>query len=60
MFEDEESYYYVHTVDGINRTTGERGFLLLNNFQSMECDSNTEIFKDKLHATKHFVGGVIK
>ena len=53
MFEDEESYYYVHTVDGINRATGERGFLLLNNFQSMECDSNTEIFKDKLYTSRH-------
>lgn len=53
MFEDEESYYYVHTVDGINRATGEKGFLLLNNFQSMECDSNTEHLKDKLYASRH-------
>lgn len=52
LFENEESYYYIHTVDGINRTTGEKGFLLLNNFQSIECDSNTEVLKDKLYASR--------
>jgi len=52
LFENEESYYYIHTVDGINRTTGEKGFLLINNFQSIECDSNTEVLKDKLYVSR--------
>lgn len=52
MFEDKEVYYYIHTVDGRNRSTGEKGFLLLNNFQSAEYDINTEVLKDRLYKTR--------
>lgn len=52
MFEDEEFYYYVHVVEGMNRKTEERGYLILNNFKTNNYDSSTEIFKDKLYKTR--------
>lgn len=31
LFEDKEEYYYVNIVNGINKATDEKGFLLLDN-----------------------------
>lgn len=49
MFEDQEQYYYVNIVDGINKATDEKGFLLLDNFKNKIEDSSAKILKDKLY-----------
>lgn len=48
LFEDKEQYYFVNIVDGINGTTGAKGFLLLDHFKTKETDKET-FFKDKLY-----------
>lgn len=52
LFEDKEVFYYVHIADGIDRTTGEEGYLLLNNFRQKDYDANTEFYKDKLYKSR--------
>jgi hypothetical protein len=49
LFADQEHYYYVNIVDGINKATDERGFLLLDNFKNKTEDRSAEILKDKLY-----------
>lgn len=49
LFEDKEQDYYVNIVDGINKGSGEKGFLLLNEFKNQVEDS--EVLKDKLYKT---------
>jgi hypothetical protein len=50
LFEDKEQDYYVNIVDGINKGSGEKGFLLLNEFKNQVEDS--EFLKDKLYKTR--------
>lgn len=49
LFEDKEQDYYVNIVNGINKGSGEKGFLLLNEFKSQ--DDKSEVLKDKLYKT---------
>lgn len=49
LFEDKEEYYFINIVDGINKTTDEKGFLLLDDFKTKNEDGNAEILKDKLY-----------
>lgn len=49
LFEDKEQYYYVNIVDGINKATNEKGFLLLDDFKTDNEDGTAEILKDKLY-----------
>lgn len=49
LFEDKEEYYYVNIVNGINKATDEKGFLLLDNFKSKNEDDNAELLKDRLY-----------
>ncbi|TDQ25747.1 hypothetical protein [Tenacibaculum caenipelagi] len=49
LFEDKEQDYYVNIVNGINKGSGEKGFLLLNEFKNQVEDS--EVLKDKLYKT---------
>src|SRR5690606_2642387 len=49
LFEDNEQNYYINIVNGINKTSGEKGFLLLNEFKSQDVKS--EVLKDKLYKT---------
>ena len=52
LFEDKEQYYYVNIVDGINKATNEKGFLLLDNFKNKIEDDTAEILKDKLYKSQ--------
>ena len=49
LFEDKEQYYYVNIVDGINKATDEKGFLLLDDFKTDNEDGTADILKDKLY-----------
>lgn len=48
LFEDKEQFYFVNIVNGINKVTEEKGFLILDNFTNSETDE-AEILKDKLY-----------
>ena len=49
LFEDTEQHYYINIVDGINKTSGEKGFLLLNEFKTKNDVDEGEILKDRLY-----------
>ena len=51
LFENEERDYFVHIVDGVDKNSGNKGFLILNEFKSKELNSETEFFKDRLYST---------
>jgi len=47
LFENTEQDYYINIVNGINKTTKEKGFLLLDEFRSKNNES--EILKNTLY-----------
>lgn len=47
LFGEEEQYYYINMVPGVNKANNERGILLLNEFKSKNIDA--DIFSDKLY-----------
>ncbi|MGE4345848.1 MAG: hypothetical protein AB7D46_00395 [Flavobacteriaceae bacterium] len=49
LFDNQEQYYYVNIVNGINKTTEEQGFLLLDDFKTNNEDNSADILKDKLY-----------
>lgn len=49
LFGSNEQNYYINIVDGINKATDEKGFLLLNDFKSNDENKEIEIIKDKLY-----------
>ncbi len=50
LFEDSIQDYCINIVNGINKASGEKGFLLVNHFKErVEEDVAAEIFKDKLY-----------
>jgi hypothetical protein len=49
LFEDSEQYYYINIINGINKTSGEKGFLLLNDFKNRNDENDAEILKDRLY-----------
>jgi hypothetical protein len=49
LFGSNEQNYYINIVNGINKTTEEKGFLLLNDFKSNDENKEVEIIKDKLY-----------
>lgn len=49
LFEDKEQNYYVNIVNGVNKSTEEKGFLLLNEFRVKVVDNEPEILKDRLY-----------
>lgn len=51
LFEDKEQSYFVNIINGVNKRTNEKGFLLLNEFRKKDDDDNSEILKDKLYKT---------
>ncbi len=61
LFENSPHYYFVNIVSGINRKTGEKGFLFLDNFESKNT-KEAEILKDKLYKSpsKAFIAGFYK
>lgn len=52
LFEDNEKDYYVNIVDGINKSSGEKGFLLLNDFKPVEVINESLILKDRLYKNR--------
>ena len=51
LFEDKEQNYFVNIVNGIDKSTNEKGFLLLNEFRTKNKNNESEILKDKLYKT---------
>lgn len=51
FFENQERDYYINIISGIDKTSGKKGFLLLNEFKTNERKSETEFFKDRLYST---------
>ncbi|TRX35856.1 aminoacyltransferase [Flavobacterium sp. ZT3R18] len=49
LFEGNEQHYFVNIVDGINKTSEEKGFLLLNEFKNENYEA--DILNDKLYKT---------
>ncbi len=49
LFEDEKKYYFVNIVDGINKTSGEKGYLLINDFKTKYTGDEAEVLKDRLY-----------
>jgi len=49
LFDDNEQYYYVNIINGIDKNSGEKGFLLLNEFKTINDKNESEILKDKLY-----------
>lgn len=52
LFQENIQDYCINIVNGENKATGEKGYLLLNYFkEKTEENSSSEIFKDKLYKT---------
>lgn len=51
LFGNKEENYFVNIVEGINNSTNEKGFLLVNIFKSSNEKNNTEILKEKIFKT---------
>lgn len=51
LFGSDERDYYVNMVDGINKSTDEKGFLLQNEFKTICEIGEAEILKDRLYKT---------
>ena len=51
LFEGKEQIYFINFVNGINKNTKEKGFLLLNEFRTKNENNESEILKDRLYKT---------
>ncbi|UTW65741.1 hypothetical protein KFE94_13925 [bacterium SCSIO 12643] len=51
LFEDKEQSYFVNIVNGINKSTNEKGYLLLNEFRTKNENDETKVLKDRLYKT---------
>lgn len=49
LFDDQEFFYQTNIIDGINKRTEERGFVLLNNFREPVEKENSEILQDRMY-----------
>lgn len=49
LFEDHQQDYYINIVDGINKRTDEKGFLLVNEFKLLDIENKGNIFQDRLY-----------
>ncbi|HFK5505152.1 hypothetical protein [Elizabethkingia anophelis] len=49
LFENQEQYYYVNIIGGIDEANKKEGFLLLDDFKAKNEDINTDFLKDRLH-----------
>ncbi len=52
LFENSERDYYINIVNGEDKNSGKKGFLLLNEFKTDKIDSATEFYKDRLYNTQ--------
>lgn len=51
LFEDNEQHYHINIVNGIEKSSREKGFLLLKEFKTENQGDEAEIFKDRLYKT---------
>jgi hypothetical protein len=51
FFESDERDYYINIINGVDKKSGNEGFLLLNEFKLNERNSETEFFRDRLYST---------
>lgn len=49
LFNRDIQNYYINIVNGIDNSTGEKGFILLDEFKSQDENNEAEIFKDTLY-----------
>lgn len=52
LFEDQEQFYHINIVDGINTATDEKGFLLLDDFKTNNESKSAEILPDRLYKSR--------
>lgn len=52
LFEGVQQNYFINIINGINKSTDEKGFLLLNEFKTKDKNKSAEIFKDRLYKTE--------
>lgn len=50
LFSGESNQYFIHIINGIDKSTDEKGFLILKDFMSKERQKNSEYFTDTLYA----------
>lgn len=53
LFENNVQDYFINIVNGVNKTTGEKGFLLLNEFKTKNEECKAEVLKDILYKSPH-------
>ncbi len=53
LFNGEEQQYHINITGGVNTTTGEKGFLLFNEFRTNDITDKAEVLKDTLYKTPH-------
>ncbi|MCL9804614.1 hypothetical protein NAT51_03715 [Flavobacterium amniphilum] len=49
LFNKDIKKYFINIVDGIDNSTGEKGFLLLDDFKTQNESNKADIFKDHLY-----------
>ena len=49
LFLGESNQYFIHIINGINKSTDKKGFLILKDFKSFEIQKNREYFTDTLY-----------
>lgn len=49
LFKNNEQNYYINIIEGINKNTGQNGFLLLKEFENHFKDDEIDFFNDKLY-----------
>lgn len=43
--------YYINIAKGIDKNSGKKGFLLLNEFKTNKTNNQTDFFKNNLYST---------
>jgi len=61
LFEDKEYSYFVNIIDGINKNTNEKGFLLCKDFKTKYIEGDIDFLKDRLYKSREeaFSTGII-
>lgn len=49
LFNREIQNYYINIVKGIDNSTGEKGFILLDEFKTQDKNNGADVFKDTLY-----------
>ncbi len=49
LFNKAEQNYYINIVNGIDNSTGDKGFLLLDDFKTQNESNTANIFRDRLY-----------